>query len=283
MYSPATLPARACPVVHDHTLRAASVVVAAAFSALLATGAWQTNGSWSSLGFSRPPSAEEGKKRSSLSFILMAHGSKSSPRVLRTWEASGPGSIPLSHAAQVLGPSPAGYLEGHLPGPAPRDHGRSLLVFIFASAARRDPHTGRPPVLHHRVGRLRQPSTCSTSHGRRPLALRSASSSPSCGSTPAQMSASVPLARKAQNDHGHRHDRTGCVWPEFLMLLFLASPLLDLVVCSSTGWGFELYYAAIFKTPASRFLYPQLGHRYSCGSPWSPWCCPVLGCRSRSF
>ncbi|HPW69805.1 MAG TPA: iron ABC transporter permease [Deltaproteobacteria bacterium] len=249
-----------------------SVVVAAAFSALLGDRGLANEWLMVIWGFSSPPIRLE----QSLAFILMAHVFYNFTVVLRIvggfWSRIHPG---LSHAAQVLGASPwQAFWKVTFPVLRPGIMAASLLVFIFCfSSFGVILILGGPRYSTIEVAIYRQAVHLFNLPMAAALSLLQI-----CFMfafmwvyTRLQRSASVPFApeslKTTQRDIVTNRDRVVVWGTVFLMLLFLASPLLALVVCSlSTGSGVSLlYYRAIFQNAGQSIFYipPALAIGYS--------------------
>jgi len=239
-----------------------SVVVAAAFSALLGDKGLLNEWLMGIWGLSSPPIRLE----QSLAFILMAHVFYNFTVVLRIvggfWSRLHPD---LSHAAQVLGASPwKAFWKVTFPVLRPGIMAASLLVFIFCfSSFGVILILGGPRYATIEVAIYRQAVHLFNLPMAAALSLLQI-----CFMfvfmwvyTRLQRSASVPFTpeslKTTQRDIVTNRDRIVVWGTVFLIFLFLGSPLLALVVRSlSTGSGVSLlYYRAIFENIGQSVFY----------------------------
>ncbi|MFY9367689.1 MAG: iron ABC transporter permease [Desulfomonilia bacterium] len=251
-----------------------SVVVAAAFSALLGDRGLANEWLMVIWGFSSPPIRLE----QSLAFILMAHVFYNFTVVLRIvggfWSRIHPG---LSHAAQVLGASPwQAFWKVTFPVLRPGIMAASLLVFIFCfSSFGVILILGGPRYSTIEVAIYRQAVHLFNLPMAAALSLLQI-----CFMfafmwvyTRLQRAASVELTPEAgrivQRDIATGKDRL-IVWGTVsFMLVLLAAPLLALAFRSlSTEGGLSLlYYRALFQNPSQSIFYipPVSAIGYSVG------------------
>ena len=251
-----------------------SVVVAAAFSALLGDRGLANEWLMVIWGFSSPPIRLE----QSLAFILMAHVFYNFTVVLRIvggfWSRIHPG---LSHAAQVLGASPwQAFWKVTFPVLRPGIMAASLLVFIFCfSSFGVILILGGPRYATIEVAVYRQAMHLFNLPMAAALSLLQI-----CFMfvfmwvyTRLQRAASVELTPEAgrivQRDVATVKDRL-IVWGTVsFMLVLLAAPLLALAFRSlSTEGGLSLlYYRALFQNPSQSIFYipPVSAIGYSVG------------------
>jgi thiamine transport system permease protein len=251
-----------------------SVVVAAAFSALLGDRGLVNEWLMDIWGFSAPPIRLD----QSIAFILMAHVFYNFTVVLRIvggfWSRLHPG---LSHAAQVLGASPwQAFWKVTFPILRPGIMAASLLVFIFCfSSFGVILILGGPRYATVEVAIYRQAMHLFNLPMAAALSLLQI-----CFMfafmwvyTRLQRSASVPFTpeslKTTQRDIVSNKDRVMVWGTVFFMLVFLGSPLLALVVRSlSTGSGVSLlYYRSLFENAGQSVFYiqPALAIGYSVG------------------